>query len=111
MSKNRQFIRKCKDCPERTAAVCRYVFGKYWVDKSLNGEGCNYPFDEAADLWYARGWMPDTGKTVPLTPSVKKTPKPAQSKGTRTMPPKEKSYVQIDLVPAAELPPLSDDDY
>lgn len=111
MSKNRQFLRNCKDCPERTAAVCRYVFGKYWVDKSLNGEGCNYPLDEVAEAWYARGWMLNTDKTVTLTPPVRKTPKPAPSKAVRTVSPKKKSYVQLDLVQTAELPPLSDDDY
>lgn len=110
MSEKKQFIRQCKDCPERTVAVCRYVFGKYWVDKSLNGEGCNYPLDEVAEAWYARGWMPDTGKIVPITLSTKKTSKTAPSKGARTTTPK-KSYVQFDLPSAAELPPLSDDDY
>lgn len=111
MSKNRQFVRNCKGCPKRTAAVCRYVFGKFWVDKSLNGEGCNYPLAEVAEAWYARGWMLNTDKTVTLTPPVRKTPKPAPSKVTRPMPSKKKSYVQFDLVPTTELPPLSDDDY
>lgn len=111
MSEKKQFIRHCKDCHERTEAVCRYVFGKYWVDKSMNGEGCDYPLDEVAEAWYARGWKLDTGKAVTLTPPVKKVPKPAPPKVARTMPPKNKSYVQLDLVPTTDLPPLSDDDY
>lgn len=111
MNEKKQFVRNCKDCPERTEAVCRYVFGKYWVDKSLNGEGCDYPLDEVAEAWYARGWKLDMGKVVTLTPPVKKVAKPAPTKVARTMPPKKKSYVQLDLVPTTDLPPLSDDDY
>lgn len=111
MNEKKQFVRNCNDCPERTVAVCRYVFGKYWVDKSLNGEGCDYPLDEVAEAWYARGWKLDTGKAVTLTPPVKKVPKPAPPKSTRIMPTKKKTYIQFDLLPTADLPPLSDDDY
>ena len=65
--------RKCKACPTEVQAVCRYVFGRFWSDKSTNGEGCDHPLDDVAEAWYARGWKPDerqTGKNEPMSVPV-----------------------------------------
>ena len=56
-------------------AVCRHAFGKYWGDKSTNGEGCDFPLDDVAEAWYARGWKPGTGATISLTLPLKDVPK------------------------------------
>ena len=39
--RNMQFVRRCAVCP--TIEACKYSFGKYWVDKSSGGVGCNCP--------------------------------------------------------------------
>lgn len=59
--------RKCAECPEWTQIVCRHAFGKFWADKSGNGEGCDYPLDDVAESWRKRGWSPDKGETTRLT--------------------------------------------
>ena len=60
-------------------AVCRHAFGKYWGDKSTNGEGCDFPLDDVAKAWYARGWKPGTGATrrivLPLPVPLQKMPR------------------------------------
>lgn len=67
--------RKCEACPAEVMAVCRHAFGKYWNDKSMDGEGCDYPLDAVAEAWYARGWKPGTGATISLTLPLKDVPK------------------------------------
>ena len=67
--------RKCKACPAEVMAVCRHAFGKYWNDKSTNGEGCDYPLDAVAEAWYARGWKPGTGAIVGLALPLDGAPK------------------------------------
>ena len=67
--------RKCEVCPAEVQAVCRHAFGKYWNDKSTNGEGCDFPLDDVAEAWYARGWKPGTGATISLTLPLKDVPK------------------------------------
>lgn len=67
--------RKCEACPAEVMAVCRHAFGKYWGDKSTNGEGCDFPLDDVAEAWYARGWKPGTGATMSLTLPLKDAPK------------------------------------
>ena len=46
----------CRDCD--VAEVCRRVFGKFWLAKSHNGEGCDHPMQEVADLWRKAEWRP-----------------------------------------------------
>lgn len=74
--------RKCADCPTEVMAVCRHAFGKYWNVKSGDGEGCDYPLDDAAKAWYAAGWKPGTGATVklvlPTRPTVHNAQLPAR---------------------------------
>ena len=67
--------RKCEACPTEVMAVCRHAFGKYWNDKSTNGEGCDYPLDAVAEAWYAAGWKPGTGATISLTLPLDGAPK------------------------------------
>ena len=67
--------RKCAECPEWTQTVCRHAFGKFWNDKSTNGEGCDFPLDDVAEAWYAAGWKPWTGATISLTLPLKDAPK------------------------------------
>lgn len=67
--------RKCEACPAEVMAVCRHAFGKYWGDKSTNGEGCDFPLDDVAKAWYARGWKPGTGATMSLTLPLDGAPK------------------------------------
>ena len=67
--------RKCEACPTEVMAVCRHAFGKYWGDKSTNGEGCDFPLDAVAEAWYARGWKPGTGATMSLTLPLDVAPK------------------------------------
>lgn len=55
--------------------MCRHVFGKFWGDKSTNGEECDYPLDAVAEAWYAAGWKPGTGATVKLTLPIDGAPK------------------------------------
>ena len=59
--------RHCEDCPEKTVEVCRYVFGRWWKEKSHGGEGCDAPMSEVARAWYRAGWRPGRGARVPLT--------------------------------------------
>ena len=68
-------MRKCAECPPWTKTVCRHAFGKYWNDKSTNGEGCDFPLDDVAEAWYARGWKPGTGATISLTLPLDGAPK------------------------------------
>lgn len=73
--------RKCGDCPPWTQTVCRHAFGKYWIDKSMNGEGCEHPLDGVAEAWRKAGWTPDTGVTRNITlplPSGPKMPRRPQ---------------------------------
>ena len=67
--------RKCEACPAEVMAVCRHAFGKYWGDKSTNGEGCDFPLDDVAEAWYAAGWKPGTDATISLTLPLKDAPK------------------------------------
>ena len=69
--------RRCADCPEWTRMVCEYSFGKYWADKSRNGEGCNHPVDDLAEAWRKAGWTPEQGVTKRLPLPLPK--RPAQS--------------------------------
>ena len=32
----------CSECPTRDE--CRRAFGRYYLDKSRNGRGCNHPY-------------------------------------------------------------------
>jgi len=67
--------RKCEVCPAEVQAVCRHAFGKFWGEKSSNGEGCDHPLDAVAEAWYARGWKPGTGATTSLTLPLDGAPK------------------------------------
>ena len=71
--------RKCAECPEWTKTVCRHAFGKFWNDKSTNGEGCDFPLDDVAKAWRADGWTPETGATrrivLPLPVPLPKVPR------------------------------------
>lgn len=49
-------MRRCEECPEGTRIVCKFAFGKFWGDKSRDGEGCEHPLDDVAEAWYAQGW-------------------------------------------------------
>lgn len=89
-------------------AVCRHAFGKYWGDKSTNGEGCDFPLDDVAEAWYARGWKPGTGATISLTLPLKDVTKmptrprrPTASKIQSGMPTRPK--VSAALMRQAEL--------
>jgi hypothetical protein len=100
--------RKCEECLADVQAVCRHAFGKYWNDKSTNGEGCDYPLDAVAEAWYARGWKPGTGATMRLTLPLKDAPKmptrprrPTASKIQSGMPTRPK--VSAALMRQAEL--------
>lgn len=100
--------RKCEACPAEVMAVCRHAFGKYWGDKSTNGEGCDFPLDDVAEAWYARGWKPGTGATMSLTLPLKDVPKmqtrprrPTASKIQSGMPTRPK--VSAALMRQAEL--------
>ena len=100
--------RKCEACPTEVMAVCRHAFGKYWNDKSTNGEGCDFPLDDVAAAWYARGWKPGTGATMSLTLPLKDAPKmptrprrPTASKIQSGMPTRPK--VSAALMRQAEL--------
>lgn len=59
--------RKCADCPEWTRTVCRHMLGKFWNDKSRNGEGCEHPVDCVAEAWKVQGWTPEKGTTKTIT--------------------------------------------
>ena len=65
--------RKCEACPAEVMAVCRHAFGKYWGDKSTNGEGCDFHLDDVAEAWRAKGWTPGTAG-VPITLPLPKMP-------------------------------------
>ena len=32
---------RCADCG--AIGLCRHIFGRYWPDRSNNGQGCNLP--------------------------------------------------------------------
>ena len=98
--------RKCEVCPAEVMAVCRHVFGKYWADKSRNGEGCNHPIDDVADAWYAKGWTPDEGEAEhvvlsitlphPSRPTMPRRPvRPTASKIQSGMPTRPKVSAEI----------------
>ena len=70
--------RKCEVCPAEVMAVCRYAFGKYWNDKSKNGEGCDHPLDGVAEAWKKAGWTPKDGETVGLVLPTRPTAQVAQ---------------------------------
>ena len=100
--------RKCEACPAEVMAVCRHAFGKYWGDKSTNGEGCDFPLDDVAKAWYERGWKPGTGATMSLTLPLDGAPKmptrprrPTASKIQSGMPTRPK--VSAALMRQAEL--------
>lgn len=95
MSENTQIVRKCKDCPKGTQAVCHHAFGAYWCIKSEDGEGCAHPLDGVAEAWRKAGWTPGNGKSVPITLPVDE----------------EKPIVQASFALTAGLPPLSESDY
>ena len=59
--------RQCAECPPLTQTVCRHAFGKYWIDKSGGGEGCDHPLDGVAEAWRSAGWTPDKGETKRIT--------------------------------------------
>lgn len=61
--------RKCEACPAEVMAVCRHAFGKFWNDKSTNGEGCDFPLDDVADAWRKAGWTPDARKAAETAPA------------------------------------------
>lgn len=71
--------RKCAECPEWTQTVCRHAFGKFWNDKSSNGEGCEHPLDDVAEAWSKAGWTPEAGATrrivLPLPGPLPKMPR------------------------------------
>ncbi|MBO7686943.1 MAG: hypothetical protein J6V72_11200 [Kiritimatiellae bacterium] len=67
--------RRCEVCPAEVQAVCRHAFGKFWGDKSTNGEGCDHPLDGVAEAWYARGWKPGTGATKAITLPLPSAPR------------------------------------
>lgn len=39
--------RKCKDC--KAIRWCIHAFGKYYLEKSGGGEGCNHPLPDDPD--------------------------------------------------------------
>ena len=61
--------RKCEACPAWTRTVCRHAFGKFWGDKSTNGEGCDFPLDDVAEAWRKAGWTPDAQKDDKTAPA------------------------------------------
>lgn len=71
--------RKCAECPPWTKTVCRHAFGKFWNDKSTNGEGCEHPLDDVAEAWSKAGWTPEKGTTrrivLPLPGPLPKMPR------------------------------------
>ena len=100
--------RKCKDCPAEVQAVCKYVFGRLWNDKSSGGEGCDCPLDDVAKAWAAKGWKPDerqTGKgepvSVPVAGGVITLSRPANAPRMPTRPTRPK--VSAGLARQAEL--------
>ena len=72
-------MRKCAECPPWTQTVCRHAFGKFWNDKSTNGEGCDFPLDDVAEAWRSKGWTPEAGATrrivLPLPGPLPKMPR------------------------------------
>lgn len=85
--------RKCKNCPEPTKNVCRYVFGVFWCIKSQDGKGCSHSLDAVSAAWRRSGW--EMGRSAPVPISVNES--------------KTVSLVQDNLFPATA--PLSDADY
>ena len=67
--------RKGEVCPAEVQAVCRHAFGKFWNDKSTNGEGCDYPLDAVAEAWRKAGWTPEKGVTKTITLPLPSRPK------------------------------------
>lgn len=110
MSKEEKIVRPCRDCPEWTHTVCCFAFGKFWRDKSRNGEGCAHPVDGVAESWRKAGWKPGgkpradisfllDAKTEKLMPRVVKRQC------------EQKSLFAPSMQKPAEPPPLTDDDY
>lgn len=100
--------RKCEECPADVQAVCRHAFGKYWNDKSMDGEGCDHPLDDVAEAWRKAGWTPEKGVTKTITlplPSRPKMPtrprRPTASKIQSGMPTRPK--VSAALMRQADL--------
>lgn len=52
----------CAKCP--TAADCKHAFGRYWLDRSSGGAGCNRQFASR---------KPDPPKPQPLPPTIHKS--------------------------------------
>ena len=48
---------KCNTCA--VAADCRKAFGRYWLERSNDGVGCDLRFS---------GWRPGEGASAPETP-------------------------------------------
>ena len=67
--------RRCGECPAEVQAVCRHVFGKFWGEKSSNGEGCDHPLDGVAEAWREAGWTLQDGKTNPITLPYPRAPR------------------------------------
>lgn len=100
--------RKCKACPAEVQAVCKYVFGRFWNDKSSGGKGCDSPLDDVAKAWAAKGWKPEepqTGKnepvSVPVAGGVVTLSRPANAPRMPTRPTRPK--VSAGLARQAEL--------
>ena len=107
MKKEPEISRRCADCPEWTHTVCCFAFGKFWREKSRDGEGCSTPLDEVAESWRKAGWKPGDGVKAHVKfasdgkPKISK--KPAMKQANLSWSPKQQK--------PAEPPPLSDDDY
>lgn len=50
--RNMQFVRRCETCA--AIADCKAAFGKFWIDKSHGGEGCNHPLRAAKAPQYPK---------------------------------------------------------
>ena len=103
MSSKPQIARRCKDCPDWTHTVCCFLFGKFWRDKSQNGEGCSNPVDETAEAWRKAGWVPGDGVKAKVTLPLDEKPKVARKPAMRQK--------ELFTDKPASPPPLTDDDY
>lgn len=106
MSAKLQISRYCKECPEWTHTVCCFVFGKFWLDKSHDGEGCVNPLDDVAESWRKAGWKPGDGVKALVKFSQNGKPSISRKPATR-----QTSLFSSPNPKPAEPPPLSDDDY
>lgn len=48
--------RRCEVCGE--IKRCKYMFGRYWADKSRDGTGCTYPLPSRPDAQVRRADPP-----------------------------------------------------